>query len=58
VVRGDEMAAKPMSVDEAAEELWRSRGDLLVFRNARNQGLAILYRRKDDRFGLIEPEGR
>jgi putative sigma-54 modulation protein len=58
VVRSDEMAAKPMSIDEAAEELWRSRGELLVFRNARNQSLAILYRRKDGRFGLIEPEGR
>lgn len=58
VVRSDEMAAKPMSIDEAAEELWRSRSELLVFRNARNQSLAILYRRKDGRFGLIEPEGR
>ena len=58
VVRGEEVPAKPMSIDEAAEELRRSRSEFLVFRNAQNQGLAILYRRKDGRFGLIEPEGR
>jgi putative sigma-54 modulation protein len=58
VVRGEEVATKPMSIDEAAEELRRSREQVLVFRNVQHQGLAILYRRKDGRFGLIEPEGR
>jgi putative sigma-54 modulation protein len=58
VVRGDEVFAEPMSLEEAVEQLRRSRDEVLVFRHASDQGLAVLYRRKDGRFGLIEPEGR
>lgn len=58
VVRGEDVPAKPMSVEEAVEQLTRTRDEVLVFRNASNQGLAVLYRRKDGKFGLIEPEGR
>ena len=35
-----------------------SRDDFLVFTNASNQNLAVLYRRKDGNYGLIEPEER
>jgi putative sigma-54 modulation protein len=58
VVRGEEVPAEPMSLEEAVAQLRRSRDEFLVFRNASNQGLAVLYRRKDGKFGLIEPEGR
>ena len=58
VVRGEEVFAEPMSLEEAVEQFRRSRDEVLVFRNASSQGLAILYRRKDGKFGLIEPEGR
>jgi len=58
VVRVGSVPVEPMSVEEAVEQLSRSRDEFLVFRSASNQGLAVLYRRKDGKFGLIEPEGR
>ena len=58
VVRSEEVFAEPMSLEEAVEQLRRSRDEVLVFRNASTQSLAVLHRRKDGKFGLIEPEGR
>jgi len=55
VIRMPRVPAKPMSVDEAVEQLHSSRDEFLVFTNASNQTLAVLYRRKDGNFGLIEP---
>jgi len=58
VIRTQRVPAKPMSVDEAVEQLAASSDEFLVFINASNQMLAVLYRRKDGNYGLIEPEGR
>ena len=58
VIRAPRVPAKPMSVEEAVEQLGVSRDDFLVFINASNQKLAVLYRRRDGNFGLIEPEER
>ena len=52
------VSAKPMAVDEAVETLGRTGDEFLVFTNASTQQLAVLYRRKDGNYGLIEPEGR
>jgi len=52
------VSAKPMALDEAVETLARTGDDFLVFTNSSSQQLAVLYRRKDGNFGLIEPEGR
>ncbi|HXJ36802.1 MAG TPA: ribosome-associated translation inhibitor RaiA [Candidatus Eisenbacteria bacterium] len=52
------VSAKPMGVDEALETLARTGDEFLVFTNAASQTLAVLYRRKDGNYGLIEPEGR
>lgn len=52
------VSAKPMGLDEALETLGRSGDEFLVFTNATSQRLAVLYRRKDGNYGLIEPEGR
>jgi putative sigma-54 modulation protein len=58
VIRTQRVPAKPMSVEEAVEQLAASRDEFLVFTNASNQMLAVLYRRRDGNYGLIEPEGR
>ena len=58
VIRTQRVPAKPMSVEEAVEQLAASSDEFLVFTNASNQMLAVLYRRKDGNYGLIEPEGR
>jgi putative sigma-54 modulation protein len=58
VIRSQRVPAKPLSVEEAVEQLRGSRDEFLVFTNASNQTLAVLYRRKDGNYGLIEPERR
>ena len=52
------VSAKPMRVDEALETLRRTGDEFLVFTHASSQQLAVLYRRKDGNYGLIETEGR
>ena len=58
IIRTQRIPAKPMSVEEAVTVLAASRDEFLVFTNARTEALAVLYRRKDGDYGLIEPEGR
>ncbi len=57
IVRMGSVPMKPMSVEEAVSEIQDSRDGFLVFRNADSQGISVLFRRADGRFGLIEPEG-
>jgi putative sigma-54 modulation protein len=57
VVRTRTRAVKPMSLDDALLTLSGGAQTFLVFRNAESDGVAILYRRPDGDFGLIEPEG-
>jgi putative sigma-54 modulation protein len=54
VIRSQRVPAKPMSIEEAVEQLRASNDEFLVFTNATNQALAVLYRRKDGNYGLIE----
>jgi hypothetical protein len=56
VVRAARYAVKPMSVEDAAQQIESTDDTFLVFRNATTQGVSILYRRKDGNLGLIEPE--
>ncbi|MGI8813356.1 MAG: ribosome hibernation-promoting factor, HPF/YfiA family [Pyrinomonadaceae bacterium] len=46
---------KPMSADEAVLYLNDQKNDFLVFRNAETSRIAVIYKRKDSNFGLIEP---
>jgi len=55
IVRG-RYPIKPMSVEDAALRLDGGREAFVVFRDAGNDRLNILYRRKDGRFALIEPD--
>jgi len=55
VIRAARYAVKPMSVEDAALRLEAMDGDFLVFRNADDDGVAVLYRRKDGNLGLIQP---
>jgi len=56
VIRTQRVAVKPMSVDEAMMQLKLLKNDFLLFKNAANDTLSVIYRRKDGNFGLIEPE--
>jgi len=57
IVRSKEhLARKPITIEEAAEVLGNSRNHFIVFRNAGNEKICVLYRREDGNLGLIEPE--
>jgi putative sigma-54 modulation protein len=47
--------AKPMSIDEAVMQMDLLHKDFIVFSDADNNEINVLYRRKDGNFGLIEP---
>jgi putative sigma-54 modulation protein len=56
IIRNHEVAAKPMSVDDAAVAIDGSTHEFLVFRNAQTERLNVVYKRKDGNIGWIEPE--
>ena len=45
-----------MSVEDAALRVEDDTENFIVFRNADNDAISILYRRKDGNLGLIEPD--
>jgi putative sigma-54 modulation protein len=50
------VAVKPMSVDEAALEVQKDHRPVVVFRNAESKEVAVIFRRADGQFGLLEME--
>jgi len=57
IIRSRARLAKPMTLDDAVLALDGERRPFLVFRRPDADGVAILFRRPDGHFGLIEPEG-
>jgi putative sigma-54 modulation protein len=57
IIPGKQISLKPMSVDEAALLLDGNKDDVLVFRKLGSERWAVLYRRRDGHYGLLEPEG-
>jgi putative sigma-54 modulation protein len=55
IVRSAVNAMKPMTLEEAAEQVGRTAHGFMVFRNADSDRIAILYKRKDGNLGLVEP---
>lgn len=51
------LSAKPMSVDEALEQMRLRQEGFLVFTNARSRAVNVLRRRPDGRLELLEPVG-
>jgi putative sigma-54 modulation protein len=58
IIRSKTFSIKPMSVDEAVMQMDLLHKDFLVFTNAGNDAINVIYRRKDGDFGLIEPESK
>ena len=46
---------KPMDIEEAIMQMDLTSNNFLVFTNARNDQVNVLYRRKDGDYGLIQP---
>ena len=48
-------AVKPMSAEEAAENLDMVGHDFYIFANEENGAIEVVYRRKDGSVGLLQP---
>ncbi|MDC0335955.1 ribosome-associated translation inhibitor RaiA [Pseudodesulfovibrio sp.] len=55
IVGTDTYEAKPMSIDEAAEQLNTLDNEFLVFLNAETEDVNVIYKRKNGDYGLIDP---
>jgi putative sigma-54 modulation protein len=56
IVKTKQFAVKPMSAEEAVLQLELIGHDFFVFQNAETGDVNVLYRRRDGRYGLIEPQ--
>lgn len=56
IIETTELTIKPMTLEEAALGLDGSPHQFLVFRNAANDRVSVLYKRSDSNYGLISPE--
>ncbi|HEY56174.1 MAG TPA: ribosome-associated translation inhibitor RaiA [Dehalococcoidia bacterium] len=56
VVKTKHFSLKPMAVDEALDQMEILGHDFFLFFNADTETVNLLYRRKDNNYGLIEPE--
>jgi ribosome hibernation promoting factor len=56
VIETTHLAIKPMTIEEAAIELDTSEDGFVVFRDSASDRLSVLYKRKDQHYGLIAPE--
>lgn len=55
VIRMENFLAKPMSVEEALMQLDLLHREFFVFTNDLSNSIAVVYKRKDGNYGLIEP---
>ncbi len=56
IVKSSRFEIKPMTLDEAALQLEGSRNEFVVFRDAESDRVSVLYKRRDEDYGLIAPE--
>ena len=56
LVRTKSIPIKPQSVDEAILQMNMLGHQFYMFRNSANDSVAVVYRREDGGYGLIEPE--
>jgi ribosome hibernation promoting factor len=56
VIETSHLDIKPMTIEEAALELEGSEQLFVVFRDSLSDRLSVLYKRKDQNYGLIAPE--
>ncbi|MEA1871644.1 MAG: ribosome-associated translation inhibitor RaiA [Candidatus Bipolaricaulota bacterium] len=55
IIRTNTYFQKPMSPEEAALQLDALEKDFLVFINVESDQISIIYHRRDENYGLIEP---
>ena len=56
VIRSNHFSLKPMSLEEALVQIDIRNKDVFLFRREGSEEWAVIYRRKDGHYGLVEPE--
>jgi putative sigma-54 modulation protein len=56
VIRSGHYSLKPMSLEEALVQIDIKNKEVFLFRRAGSKDWAVIYRRKDGHYGLVEPE--
>lgn len=56
VIRSNDYSLKPMSLEEALLQFDLNKKEVFVFRKLGYERWAVIYRRKDGNYGLVEPE--
>ena len=56
VLKTNNIAIRPMSIEEAALRLDDSKNEFIVFRDIDNDRVSVIYKRRDNNLGLISPE--
>jgi putative sigma-54 modulation protein len=56
IIKTTHLPIKPMSIEEAALWLEQGKNDFVVFRDSGSDRVSVLYKRKDNNYGLIAPE--
>lgn len=56
IIESTHLPIKPMTIEEAALRLDDSTEGFVVFRDSASDRINVLYRRKDQNYGLIAPE--
>ena len=56
IVRTKRFTMRPMSADEAVDQIELLGHDFFVFFNADEQAVNVLYKRRDNNYGLLQPD--
>jgi putative sigma-54 modulation protein len=56
VIRSQHFSLKPMSIEEALIQIDIKSKEVFLFRREGSEEWAVIYRRKDGHYGLVEPE--
>ncbi len=56
VIRSEDYSLKPMEIEEAMLLFELEKKDVFLFRKPNSEKWAVIYRRRDGNYGLIEPD--
>jgi putative sigma-54 modulation protein len=56
IIKTNNLAIRPMSIEEAALRLDDSKNEFIVFRDIDTDKVSVIYKRRDNNLGLISPE--
>ena len=56
IVKSEDYSLKPLLLEEALLQFDLEKRDVFLFRKSGSEKWAVIYRRKDGHYGLIEPE--